>query len=106
MPGLYAKIVSMSISIEEVRHVAKLARLELDETEILSMQCELNILLGHFADIRDFDTTGIEPTSHAVHLQNVYAQDTVRPCLSREEVLRNAAVSKAGIFVVPTILEG
>ncbi len=95
----------MSITLDEVRHVAKLARLELDETEILSLQGELNALLGHFADIRAIDVTGIEPTSHAVSLQNVWADDVIRPVLSREQALRNSALAKAGLFVVPQIIE-
>lgn len=95
----------MSITLDEVRHVAKLARLELDETEILSLQGELNALLGHFADIRTIDVSGIEPTSHAVSLQNVWADDVIRPVLSRDQALRNSALAKAGLFVVPQIIE-
>jgi aspartyl/glutamyl-tRNA(Asn/Gln) amidotransferase C subunit len=96
----------MSISLEEVRHVARLARLELEEVEILALQGELNALLGHFADIQGMDVRGIEPESHAVAVQNVLADDFPHECLPRTYALRNAAVSKAGLFVVPTILEG
>jgi aspartyl-tRNA(Asn)/glutamyl-tRNA(Gln) amidotransferase subunit C len=95
----------MSISLDEVRHVAKLARLELDESEILSLQGELNALIGHFADIQAIDTTGIEPTAHAVAVQNVWSEDVARPGLPRDVALRNAPVSRAGLFVVPQILE-
>lgn len=95
----------MSISLDEVRHVARLARLELDEAEMLSLQGELNALLGHFADIQAIDTRGIEPQSHAVSLQNVLAEDVPWQCLPRERALRNAPVSKAGLFVVPMIIE-
>jgi aspartyl/glutamyl-tRNA(Asn/Gln) amidotransferase C subunit len=95
----------MSISLDEVRHVARLARLELDDSEILALQGELNSLLGHFADIQSMDVTGIEPTSHAVAVQNIWAEDRPGICLSREEALRNAPLSKAGLFVVPTIIE-
>jgi aspartyl-tRNA(Asn)/glutamyl-tRNA(Gln) amidotransferase subunit C len=86
----------MSITLEEVRHVAKLARLDLDETEIFSLQGELNALLGHFADIQDIDTEGIEPKSHAVSLQNIWAEDIPGPTLSRQ---------RAGLFLVPAIIE-
>lgn len=95
----------MSISLDEVRHVARLARLELDDAEILALQGELNSLLGHFADIQSMDVTGIEPTSHAVAVQNVWAEDRPGICLTREDALRNAPRSKAGLFVVPTIIE-
>ncbi|MFQ3588617.1 MAG: Asp-tRNA(Asn)/Glu-tRNA(Gln) amidotransferase subunit GatC [Fimbriimonadaceae bacterium] len=95
----------MSISIDEVRHVARLARLELDESELLALQGELNALLGHFADLQAVDASSISPKSHAVSMQNVWVEDIVEPGLSREDALRNAPVSRAGLFVVPTIIE-
>ena len=95
----------MSISLDEVRHVARLARLELEETELMSLQGELNALLGHFADIRGVDVTGVEPAAHAVAMQNVWAEDVPADCLPRDVALRNAAVSRAGLFVVPQIIE-
>ena len=95
----------MSISIEEVRHVARLARLELDEAEVLAFQGELNALLGHFTDIQEIDLTSVEPVSHSISLQNVWAEDLVGHTILREHALKNAPVSKAGLFVVPTIIE-
>jgi aspartyl-tRNA(Asn)/glutamyl-tRNA(Gln) amidotransferase subunit C len=95
----------MSISLDEVRHVARLARLELDDSEMMSLQGELNALLGHFADIQDVDTTGIEARSHAVILQNVWSDDEPRFGLPRDVALRNAPLSRAGLFVVPQIIE-
>ncbi len=95
----------MSISLKEVRHVARLARLELDEAEVLALQGELNALLGHFADIQAIDASGIEPQSHAIALRNVWAEDAARLGLSRQDALKNSAMTKAGLFVVPTIIE-
>lgn len=95
----------MSISLNEVRHVARLARLELDETEILSLQGELNALLGHFADIQAIESSDIEAIAHAVALRNVWADDLPGDTLPRESALRNAPLSRAGLFVVPTIIE-
>ena len=95
----------MSITLDEVRHVARLARLQLDDGEIATLQGELNALLVHFADLRGVDTLGIEPASHAVAVQNVWAEDVARPGLSREAALRNAPLSRAGLFVVPMIIE-
>ena len=97
--------VSMSISLDEVRHVARLARLELDEVEVLALQGELNALLGHFMDIQGVDVSHTTPRAHAVALQNVWAEDAVRYGLSRDQALANAPTSKAGLFVVPTIIE-
>ncbi|GMV88759.1 MAG: aspartyl/glutamyl-tRNA(Asn/Gln) amidotransferase subunit C [Chthonomonas sp.] len=95
----------MAISLDEVRHVARLARLDLDETEVLALQGELNALLGHFADIQDVDTGDLPPVSHAMSLTNVWSDDRVGVVLQRAEALSNAPLSKAGLFVVPTIIE-
>ena len=95
----------MSISLDEVRHVARLARLALDEAEILSLQGELNALIGHFGDIQVIEGSGIEPQSHAVAIQNVWSEDVPGTTLSRAQALRNAPVSRAGLFVVPMIIE-
>lgn len=95
----------MSISLEEVRHVARLARLELDDKELMEFQGELNALLGHFQDIQDVDVAGVAPKPHAVALTNVWSEDVVRQSLHRDDVLLNAPLSKAGIFIVPTIIE-
>ena len=96
----------MSISLDEVRHVARLARIELDEVELFALQGELNSLLGHFADIQAIDISGVQPKSHAVSLANVWAPDEPGDTLPRDLALRNAALTKAGLFVVPAILEG
>ena len=95
----------MSITLDEVKHVARLARLSLDDGEIVTLQGELNALLGHFADLATIDLSGIEPAAHAVPLQNVWGDDVPRPGLSREAALRNAPASRAGLFVVPMIIE-
>lgn len=95
----------MSISLDEVRHVARLARLELDEAEVLALQGELNALLGHFNDIQGIDASGVAPQSHAIALQNVWSEDIARQGLDRQDALRNSGLTKAGLFVVPTIIE-
>jgi aspartyl-tRNA(Asn)/glutamyl-tRNA(Gln) amidotransferase subunit C len=95
----------MSISLDEVRHVARLARLDLDDAEILSLQGELNALLGHFVDIQAIDTSGIEARATAIVLQNVWSIDDPFLGLTRDDALRNAPLSRAGLFVVPQIIE-
>ena len=95
----------MSITLDEVKHVARLARLELDEGELMEFQGELNALLVHFHDIQEVEVDGIEPKPHAVELRNVWAEDVPGECLSREDALLNAPMSKAGVFIVPTIIE-
>jgi aspartyl-tRNA(Asn)/glutamyl-tRNA(Gln) amidotransferase subunit C len=95
----------MSISLDEVRHVARLARLDLDEVEMLCLQGELNALLGHFSDIQGIEVTDMAPSTTAIDIQNAWAEDAAGEVLSRTDALRNAPLSKAGLFVVPTIIE-
>jgi len=95
----------MAITLDEVRHVAKLARLKLDELELAQLQIELNALIGHFSDIQDIDVTMIEPDSPVATMLNVWDDDIPISDLESENVLRNAAVTRAGLFVVPTIIE-
>ncbi len=95
----------MGITREEVLHVAQLARLQLQDHEIDAYQLELNELLGHFEDLSAVDVTGLEPKPHAVSLTNAWDEDVVRAGLTRDQALSNAPAQKAGLFIVPTILE-
>ncbi|MCW5939975.1 MAG: Asp-tRNA(Asn)/Glu-tRNA(Gln) amidotransferase subunit GatC [Fimbriimonadaceae bacterium] len=95
----------MSITLDEVRHVARLARLELDEAELLAFQGELNSLLGRCQELQSIDVGELSPRTHAVALTNVLADDTPTQGLDQSLALRGAAVTRAGLFVVPTIIE-
>lgn len=95
----------MAISLDEVRHVATLARLELDEAEVARFQGELNAILGHFHDLDGLDLSGVNPATVAVPLTNVMADDAPGETLSRPEALKNAPLAKAGLFIVPMIIE-
>lgn len=99
------RIPVMPISREEVLHVAGLARLELDEAEAAEVQVKIEALLDHFQDIASVDTTGLSPKPHAVSLVNVTRADVPGGQLTRAEALQNGAKTKAGLFIVPTILE-
>jgi aspartyl-tRNA(Asn)/glutamyl-tRNA(Gln) amidotransferase subunit C len=96
----------MGLTPEEVRKVARLARLELDEEEIERQGRHLNDLLAQFEALQALDVTGIEPTSHSTPVYNVFREDIVRPSLPREEILRNAPEARDGCFIVPRIVEG
>ena len=95
----------MSISLDEVQHVARLARLELDEAELMAFQSELNALLGHFQDIQSLEIADMLPKPHAVSLFNVFGEDVVHYGLDRDQALRNAPRTRAGLFLVPKIIE-
>ena len=95
----------MSITLEEVQHVAKLARLDLTQNELATFQFELNALLGHFDGLQSLDVTGVDPKPHAVSTYNAWAEDHAQAALTREAALSNAPKTRAGLFVVPAILE-
>ncbi len=86
----------------QVLHVARLARLALDETEVDRMQVELSNVLGHVETIRELDLEGVEPTSHAVDLAGVTRPDVPRPSLARDAVLAAAPEPVDGGFGVPS----
>jgi aspartyl-tRNA(Asn)/glutamyl-tRNA(Gln) amidotransferase subunit C len=96
---------SMAISLDEVRHTAKLSRLELDESELMSLQAELNALLGHFSDIAESHSAQSNAGVLPATMVNVWREDVVGQGLTREAALRNSPVSKAGLFIVPMIIE-
>lgn len=93
------------ISLPEVEHVARLARLELSGAEKERMRRELDGILSYIDKLRALDTTGVEPTSHAVPLTNVLRDDVEKPSLPRDEMLANAPDRNRELFRVPRIIE-
>ena len=86
----------------QVLHVARLARLELDEDDVERMASELSKVLEHVDRIRELDLDGVEPTSHAVDLAGVMRPDVPVPCLSNEAALAQAPEPVNGGFGVPS----
>lgn len=91
----------MGISEEQVRHVARLARLKLDDGQVTTLQHELSDILVQIEKISSIDMEGVEPTSHAVAVTNVTRADEIKPGLSREDALRNAPEQQDGAFLIP-----
>jgi aspartyl-tRNA(Asn)/glutamyl-tRNA(Gln) amidotransferase subunit C len=93
------------ISREDVEHVARLARLALNDAEIERMREQLSGILAYIDTLRALDTAGVEPTSHAVPLVNVMRDDDTRPSLPPDVALGNAPDRSDGFFRVPRIIE-
>jgi len=96
----------MLLSQDEVRKVALLARLELDDAELARQAHHFNALLAQFEKLQQLDVDGVEPTSHSIPLSNVLREDVAQPSLPRDDALRNAPEARDGYFIVPRILEG
>ena len=94
-----------NITIQEVEHVAKLARLEFNEDEKKRLAEQLGRILDYIDQLNEMDTTDIEPTSHVIPVKNVVRPDVVKPSLSRDEALANAPSNVGGLFEVPKIVE-
>lgn len=94
-----------NITPEDVRHVARLARLELSEAELERMRAEMDAILAYMDKLRSLDTTGVEPTSHAVPLRNVMRDDEPRPSFPRDDMLANTPDRAGDFFRVPRIIE-
>ena len=93
------------ITIEEVEHVANLARLTFSEAEKEKLAEQLAEILGYIEQLNELDTENVEPTSHAIPVKNVVRPDVVSPSLTQDEALSNAPSSVDGLFEVPKIVE-
>ena len=95
----------MSLTREEVLHIAQLAHLGLSEDEVPKFQEQLSEILDHFEALRALDTEGVPPTSHPLQLESVMREDEVAPSLPVEDVLANAPNAEDGLFRVRAVLE-
>jgi len=94
----------MKLTFEEVEHVARLARLQLSPEETETFTHQLNDILVYMEKLEGLDTTGVEPTTHALHLSNAFREDQVSPSLPREEALALAPEQGSSAFIVPKVI--
>ena len=95
----------MRLTPAEVEHIATLSRLELSDAERERAATELSQIIGYFESLSELDTDNVEPTMHALPVENVLREDVIAPGLSREAALRNAPESADGMFQVPRVVE-
>ncbi|MFC1717997.1 Asp-tRNA(Asn)/Glu-tRNA(Gln) amidotransferase subunit GatC [Candidatus Poribacteria bacterium] len=93
------------ITIQEVEHVANLARLTFDEEQKEKLAEQLAEILDYIEQLNELDTEKVEPTSHAIPVKNVVRPDVVAPSLTQDEALANAPSNVGGLFEVPKIVE-
>jgi aspartyl-tRNA(Asn)/glutamyl-tRNA(Gln) amidotransferase subunit C len=95
----------MKLTLEEVEHIAELARIKLTDAEMARYAEQLSEILDYAARLQSVDTSGISPTARVITAGNVLREDKARPGLSRQELLDNAPETEKGQFRVPPILE-
>lgn len=93
------------ITIDEVKHVANLARLAITEEEAQKFANQLDKIIGFAEQLNELDTDNIEPTSHVLDIKNVMREDIAQAGLPVEEVLKNAPEHENGQIRVPSIIE-
>ncbi len=93
------------MDIEQVRKVAKLARLDLSEPDLETMARQLTSILGYVDQLRELNTDNVEPMAHPLPVQNVFREDEPRPSLTPDEALKNAPSRAGNFFAVPAVLD-
>ncbi|HEY9786182.1 MAG TPA: Asp-tRNA(Asn)/Glu-tRNA(Gln) amidotransferase subunit GatC [Candidatus Obscuribacterales bacterium] len=93
------------ITVKDVEHVARLARLELTEEEKQLFTEQLAKIIEAFDELKNIDTDGVEPMSHALAISNVMREDVVAKPPGHEVLLANAPDKEKGFFKVPRITE-
>lgn len=95
----------MKITTDEVKYVANLAKLYVDEVEAEKLTTEMESIIN-FADmLSEIDTESIAPTNHAMKVQNVFREDIVEESYSQEDILKNAPSQEGGCYLVPKVVE-
>ena len=95
----------MALTLEDVAHVARLARLRLSPAELEKMRDQLSNILDHFQMLQQIDVSTVPPTAQVTNLVNVLREDEIRPSLPHEQALANAPEQQDGMFRVRAIFE-
>ena len=96
---------STRLTIDEVRHIALLARVGMTDDEVEEMRDQLSDILEQFEALSRVDTGDLEPTGHSVDLLSVMREDVARPSFDREETLANAPNREGELVRVKAVLE-
>ena len=93
-----------AISRDDVAHLAKLARIEMNDSELDHLAKEMDVILGAVARVQEVASADVLPTSHPIPVNNVVREDVVRPSLTPQEALSGAPAQSEDRFKVPQSL--
>jgi aspartyl-tRNA(Asn)/glutamyl-tRNA(Gln) amidotransferase subunit C len=93
----------MSLSADEVRKVADLARLEISDAELETMARQLNAIVDYINQLQQVNTDGVEPLAHALDLHDVFRDDVSGQSLTEDQALANAPSRKGNFYSVPAV---
>lgn len=94
----------MSVSLDEVRHLAALSEIQLSDSELESLATDIDNIVGYINQLDELDTDQVEPTFQLTGLQNVWRDDKIEPQLSREKLLNLAPDTEDNQVKVPKVL--
>jgi aspartyl-tRNA(Asn)/glutamyl-tRNA(Gln) amidotransferase subunit C len=95
----------MSLTADQVRWVAHLARLELSEAELATLTPQLSAIVDHVNQLQEVNTEGVEPLAHALDVHNVFRADEPAPSLPVADALANAPQRQGDFYAVPAVLD-
>ena len=95
----------MSLTLDQTRWVAHLARLDLSEAELEIMTRQLSAIIEYVDQLQSINTDNVEPLAHPLPIHNVFREDEPAPSLPVDEALRNAPDRRANFYGVPAVLE-
>ena len=95
----------MPVSPEQVRHIAKLARIAITDEQIERLAPELNNILGWVEQLGEVNTDGVEPLTAVIDLKLRLREDVVNDGNIRDAILANAPDAQHGFFAVPKVIE-
>jgi aspartyl-tRNA(Asn)/glutamyl-tRNA(Gln) amidotransferase subunit C len=95
----------MSLTRDQVLHIARLARVGIEDADVERFAHQLSDILDYFERLRAVDTEDVPPTAHTLPLHNVWREDEEAPCLDPEVVLANAPQREGDLFRVKAILD-
>lgn len=95
----------MSVTIDDVRHIAALARLRFSDDEQRRLASELSRILDYVDQLNELDTTDVPPMAHVFDAPNVFRPDRVEQRITRDEALANAPAADGRYFRVPKVIE-
>ena len=96
----------MSLSDQELKEIAYLARINVKDESLSSLKVELEEILKLFEELNEADTSDVDAMSHPLDLSQPVRKDEVTEKNEREELLKNAPSSKSGLCLVPKVIEG
>ncbi len=95
----------MSLTLDQTRWVAHLARLDLSEAELEIMTRQLSAIIEYVDQLQSINTDHVEPLAHPLPIHNVFREDEPAPSLPVDAALRNAPDCRANFYGVPAVLE-